>query len=887
MSSNRFASSPGRALALAGLLALSIGNAGAQPAFNIGPPSGAPAATVAQPFGMPPGNAAAPQGTAPAAPGTSPFPMGAQTAQPAAPPQPYQPPAPPSAQPPAQAQSPAAPTPFQMQPGQPAPATLAPAPAAIPAPAHAARTPDRYIVPLKRLRFEGEIDSRAWVTNVSEEEAGRAATLLVGYTNAVVVMPEASRLRVTINGQSIIETPIASSQEVTQIVAPIRAGVLRAGANLVRFEVTQRHRTDCSVASTYELWTDINNGTTGITYAGGLPALTGGLDDLPAVGVDETGATRIRVVTPGPLEGGGSARVLRAVQGIALRGRFPHPVVSVSDGAAGPTPRGTVTLVLGTAAELPRLMGSPPTEAAMQPVARFVADRRLGGPTLVVAGPTASDVDTAIERLNTLPVTARNSVATSGRFAPDAPLFTGARRVRLADLGVSTQEFSGRRFRVRFGIALPADFYATAYGQALLLIDAAYTAAVRPGSHVDVYVNDQIASTLTIGTRGGGLFQRQPLKIPLTNFRPGINRVWIEVVLDTEADARCLPGATLPGDDRFVLFDSSEFVMDGFARIGRTPDLAAFAARAFPYRIDVNPLAVVLARHDAPTVSSGATLMARLALAKGEPIAIDSSPTSSTLGERPAIFVGAIGQIAPGILGQVGIAEATRVNWVAGPGDDAAARPPGSDASYDDVLQRFRGRQKPGGDGNATPEPGRSTPDDTPEVYERWRENLSGGGGIGGILTSFEGWTKRTFGISYSSLRIGEAEQTSFEPPPRTSVLLAQGLAPNGSSTWTLVSGRTAEGLAAGMDSFTAQEVWTRIAGQAVAYQAATGTLEQRDAAQYRFVITEPLGFSNFRMVAANWLSINILPYALILVFCGIVLGTATTFLLRRLGRTA
>ncbi len=172
-------------------------------------------------------------------------------------------------------------------------------------------------------------------------------------------------------------------------------------------------------------------------------------------------------------------------------------------------------------------------------------------------------------------------------------------------------------------------------------------------------------------------------------------------------------------------------------------------------------------------------------------------------------------------------------------------------------------------------------------MYERWRENLSGGGGIGGVLTSFESWTKRTFGISYSSLRIGEAEQTSFEPPPRTSVLLAQGLAPNGSSTWTLVSGRTAEGLAAGMDSFTAQEVWTRIAGQAVAYQAATGTLEQRDAAQYRFVITEPLGFANFRMVAANWLSINILPYALILVFCGIVLGTATTFLLRRLGRTA
>lgn len=899
MSRHRLVFLLGGAFALAGVVSPVAGPAGAQPAFNMGPSGGTPAtpaqppapafnmgqpgaapATPAQPsapFGMNPGAAANPAQP----PAASPFPLGAQQATtPSAPPQPTPPP---SA---AQAQPPASPAPFQMRPGQPAPpAPVAPQAAAPAAPG--TRTPDRYIVPLKRLRLEGESDGRAWIINVGEEEAGRAATLLVGYTNAVVVMPEVSRLRVTINGQAIIEAPIASSQDVTQIAAPIRPGVLRAGANLIRFEAMQRHRTDCSVGSTYELWTDIANAATGIAYAGGVPILTGGLDDLPAVGVDETGATRIRIVTPGPLEGGGSARVLRAVQGLALRGRFPHPVVSVSDGGAGPTPRGTMTLVLGTAAELPRLMASPPPEAAMQPVTRFVADRRLGGPTLVVAGPIASDVDAAIDRLNALPVTPRNTVATSGRFAPDAPLFTGARRVRLADLGVTTQEFSGRRFRVRFGIGLPADFYATAYGEATLLLDAAYTAAVRPGSHVDIYVNDQIASTLTIGTRGGGLFQRQPLKIPLTHFRPGLNRVWIEVVIDTEADARCLPGATLPGDDRFVLFDSSEFMMEDFARIGRTPDLAAFAARAFPYRNDVNPLAVVLARHDAPTVSSAATLMARLALAKGEPIPIDPSPASSTLGERPAIFVGAIGQVAPGILGQVGIAETTRVNWVAGPGEDTAARPPGSEANYDDVLQRFRSRQKPSPGGTAAPAPDNGAGDDTPEVYERWRENLSGGGGIGGMLTGFENWTKRTFGISYSSLRIGESERTQFEPPPRTSVLVAQGLGPNGVSTWTLVAGRTAEGLAAGMDSFTAQEVWNRITGQAVAYQAGTGTLEPREVAQYRFVITEPLGFANFRMVAANWLSINILPYALILVASGIVLGTATTFLLRRLGRSA
>ena len=35
-------------------------------------------------------------------------------------------------------------------------------------------------------------------------------------------------------------------------------GVLKAGGNMVRFAANQRHRTDCTVESTFELWTDID-----------------------------------------------------------------------------------------------------------------------------------------------------------------------------------------------------------------------------------------------------------------------------------------------------------------------------------------------------------------------------------------------------------------------------------------------------------------------------------------------------------------------------------------------------------------------------------------------------------------------------------------------------
>lgn len=771
--------------------------------------------------------------------------------------------------------------PFQMVPGRVAPVITPVSPSAAAAKA-APRQPDRYIIPQRRMIFAGEVSSRSWVIYATQEEAQRQATFLLSYLNSVVVMPEASRIRVSLNGQPIIERAIAASQEPANVETPIQRGVLRPGANLIRIDVVQRHRTDCAVSATYELWTEINNENTGISFTGGRPPLSGGLDDLAAVGVDQYGITPIRIVTPGPIEGGGSTRVLRAVQGLAVRGQYPNPAITMGESTSGPTPKGGLTVVIGTASELPRLMAEVPDDARQRPITLLMEDDRLGAPTLVISGPTPSDVDRAIDRLNAASIVLPEAINTLTRFAPSAPLFTGARSVRLAELGVGTQEFSGRRFRMEFQIALPPDFYAQAYGNARLLLDAAYTAAVRPGSHIDVYVNEQIASNLPITRSGGGLMQREAMQIPLRNFRPGVNRLWLEVVLDTESDARCLPGATLPAEDRFVLFDSTEFTMENFARIGRLPNLAAFASDAFPYDLDKNPLAVVLARQDASTLAAAGTLMARLALANGEPLPIDAAAASVTLGERNAIFVGGIDHISPSVMSQVRIAETTRSNWVVSP-DESQTSQPVNASEYDNVLERFRSRQA--GNAASVPPVDSSLNMNTPEVYQRWRDNVRGSDNIYGLIEAFEGWLTRTFSINFESFRLQEGKRALYEPPARTSVLMAQGNSPSGTAVWTLVAGRTPESLAASITRFTSEGVWNRIGGQAVAYQLGSGELDQRHVISYRFISTQPFSLNNLRLIAANWLSINILPYALMLMIAAMLLGIATSFLLHRLGR--
>src|SRR5215217_7459044 len=129
--------------------------------------------------------------------------------------------------------------PFSMGPrNAPAPATgAAPAKPPVAAGTPAARSVvriERPIIPFETLRFEGETDARSWTFHLTQDEAASGTTLSMGYKNAVVVMPEASRLRIAINGESVLDTPVASSNDIKRVTSSIRPGLLRPGQNIIR-----------------------------------------------------------------------------------------------------------------------------------------------------------------------------------------------------------------------------------------------------------------------------------------------------------------------------------------------------------------------------------------------------------------------------------------------------------------------------------------------------------------------------------------------------------------------------------------------------------------------------------------------------------------------------
>ena len=709
----------------------------------------------------------------------------------------------------------------------------------------------RYILPNGELGMTGEFGDRTWSVYLTPQQAAAGTKLNIGYQNSIFVAPETSRLAIEVNNTRIAEQAVQSPDAVSEISLDLPQSLLKPGSNLIRMRSTQRHRTDCTVESTYELWSNIDPEKTFLSFSGTGAGALQSLDDIRAVGVDEKGMTSFNFVVPALEQPGATIPLMRLSQGLAVLANMANQSFSFSTGLPSVSGPGNLTVMVGTPLELQPLLASLPAGAATGPVAGFVQDPKTGSSVLVLSGPSWQAIGAAIETIvapTDMAAPIRREVLSTQRWrSPDAPFLFSDTRLRFSQLGLKTEEFSGRRFRTDFTVGVPSDFYADAYGEAVILLDAAYTEDVLPGSHIDIYVNGNIASTVPITSSGGGIMRHLPINVTMRHFRPGVNTIAIEAILESENDKICAPGATGNETPRFAMFDTSEFHMPNFARIDQLPNLAAVAGTGFPYGRSQQPIPLFLDRVDADTLSAAATFIGRLAAGTGHPIPVETVASPALIGNRNAIFIGSLSQMPQMVFTQMHIAEASRNTWGPDPGEQA-----------DGV--------------------------NTQAAFDEWRERLRGGLWSGQI-TWFEEWLKRNFDISLSSLRFASTSEAVFTPSGDSSLMVVQAASPDGTGTWSVVAAPDGKSLNEGMHELSAQANWEQLAGHVTTYQRGNGTVESEPANAFDFIQTQPASFSNYRLIAANWLSTNILSYAVLLACLGILLGIATATLLSNLGR--
>jgi hypothetical protein len=753
-------------------------------------------------------------------------------------------------------------TPFQPRPAAPAPAarTTAPvtapaakaAPAAAPTPAEDPNDPSRrYLVPTDTLRLAGETERRAWALYLTAEQAAAPAKLHLAYQNSIFVAPELSNLVVSINDVQIYADRIAAADQASEHVINLPAGVLKAGNNIVRFGADQRHRTDCTVESTYELWTEVDPQKTFLSFGSSPAGRFTRLDDLRAVGLDGKGKTRFRLIVPSLDQLAATDVLMRLAQGLALVGGMPNQSFTFQKTPDGALQPGELAVFVGTPEELRPLLPNVTAAAANAAVASFTDYPGSSGySALVLSGPSWPAIQGLIESFvsstDGAATQRRETLSTLSWNGIDTPFLFANTLLDFSSLGVGSEEFSGRLYRKQFTIGVPADFYANAYGEARILLDAAYTADILPGSHIDVFVNGNIASTVPITSGGGAVLRHLPIKLTLRHFKPGVNTVVIEAALLTAADKACAPGATAEDRPRFALFGSSQFEMPDFARIAQVPNLGATAGTGFPYASSSDPVSLFLGRVDEKTLSAAATFLGKVAIASHRVVPVSVTISAARIAGRNALFVGSISEFPANVLSQLKIDQESSSSW----SPDGSTQP-----SVHSSLS-----------------------------LQDW-QTRAGNNFLARQFSSLADWAKRNFDLSIAMLRFAPATDETYKPPKSAQMIIAQESDPTELGTWTAIIAPDGNALQQGMEAFSSRQSWETLKGRITVYGGAEAEPETVPVSWFRFMPTQTISFSNARLIAANWLSDNIMSYGLLLAAGAVLLGLATGGLLSRLGR--
>ena len=256
---------------------------------------------------------------------------------------------------------------------------------------------DRYLLSSPTIRFEGETGRRTWGFSLTAEQAARAASLPSPSTAPSTCRRRTRLLRITINEQQIVDQPLAARENPTHVDTPIPAGTLRPGVNVIAFAVDQRHRTDCTIQSTYDLWTEFEAAGTGLDLRGrGSRPASPASTTCPRSASTTTGRSRIHLIAPGGERAFAETDLARLVQAIVLRGNFRQAVITVEDGAYAGAAAGVLRLAVGTAGELAAFIPGLPPEASSGARPSASSMRPATAPTLVISGPTWPDVKAAI-----------------------------------------------------------------------------------------------------------------------------------------------------------------------------------------------------------------------------------------------------------------------------------------------------------------------------------------------------------------------------------------------------------------------------------------------------------------------------------------------------------
>jgi hypothetical protein len=295
--------------------------------------------------------------------------------------------------------------------------------------------------------------------------------------------------------------------------------------------------------------------------------------------------------------------------------------------------------------------------------------------------------------------------------------------------------------------------------------------------------------------------------------------------------------ASLSAKKRFLLLESSEFVMPRIARIARAPDLGATLAGGFAYAGAAKAPKLYVGAPDKDKLSAAITLAVKMAVSAGNPIAFQFT-----------------------------------------------AFAPDSDGGAVLALETTATTTQP--ESRAAPGPAAAATTEQGDLFETWRRDLAGQPSWRQRVSDFLARSASWSSDSLASLSFTTATRAAPRPLSASSLSIAQSLTGvGGDRLWTSVSAADGAALKAGVVRLTAPQVWPRLSGLATLAIGADGEVTGVAPKAQRFFATQPLSIANGRLVAAGFLSSNRAAYVGCSGFIALLLAAATVWLTRNFGR--
>lgn len=750
---------------------------------------------------------------------------------------------------------------------------------------------DTSLVPLPadqgELTFEGEYAAREWPLAISAAMAAAPAEFVVAMESAVSVMPETSTLSLEINDRLVGTLALGGRHDGLPHRIAIPGGLLAPGINAVRLTLHQRHRVDCSLKATYELWTRIDPERTGLRAQKALGAMTS-LDDLHTVHRAPEGRLPLRLVLPNGASEDMVEAAFHVAQRLALAANARHPIVSI---AAESKPGPGIEVLLGAPGEIAAGLG-PNAGAIHVPMGLLVRQgERYGSAQVLLGYANLQGLTKLIDAMDLWLAERRLTASAAGARALHLVRGTDVESKRtytFAELGVyaggPARDFAGRLARHAFRINLPSDFFAAGYGDMVFRLNGAYAPGLEALNSISVRINGVEAASVRLakGTRGA-VFSNRQIKVPLSAFRPGANRIEIETQLAAAADRGCDVDVLLGTDSRFLLMESSTLRVPGLARLGRLPDLGSLANDGYPYSWSDEVPQIFVPRPDASSIRAAATWVTRLAVAKGAPLNLDLALRPPDKNAGDALIFAAVDDLPASVFAQSQLGRRLLQRELR-TGEGALSKV--GTAKTGSAQQRLSSpipalvsvRPGRGLDGIGVTDRESRFADKIAASDSAWAHPLSE---IRRIL-------ERTIGLTVDELGLPLGRDTAFHLKAEADLFVFQSeAAEHKGRLWTVVTAANPRMLAGAVERLSEPTIWPQLTGRAAAlYQDGSLLISEAGGNDQFYSLAAPLSLTNVRLIMAGWFSGNVLIYAGLLLATCLCVGVITDRVLKRVGVT-